>query len=57
MYIYIMNRYIIICKEVYYFMFNNIFFVIIKKRDGVCLKQYKLLLFLINESGNFYVSL
>lgn len=56
-YIYIMNRYTIICTEVHYFILNNISFVTTKKRDGVCSKQYKSSSSLINESGNFYVSL
>lgn len=54
-YIYIMNRYTIICKEVHYFMLNNISFVTTKKRDGVCSKQYKSSSSLINESGNFFM--
>lgn len=56
-YIYIMNRYTIICTEVHYFILYNISFVTTKKRDGVCSKQYKSSSSLINESGNFYVSL
>lgn len=56
-YIYIMNRYTIICTEVHYFILNNISFVTTKKRDGFCSKQYKSSSSLINESGNFYVSL
>lgn len=56
-YKYLMNRYTIICTEVHYFILNNISFVTTKKRDGVCSKQYKSSSSLINESGNFYVSL